>query len=228
MARLGSFAAPVDLPEGMRPWRAAGLDALFLPEGLPVELAAPEHTTTRPPGADGPPHVSSTASASTGGATSRPAQTPAQPGPGNDLDWPEPWRGIAARLRSKPQIIITYASLTEDVTGKADPARRKLFQSVLAYMGWPTGTSLFWPCTDPPGAPALARNVFLNGALSFGVTHIACFGAQAAHVAQALFPPGAGDPDIHVVALPEPEALIGLLPHELHRAVAALKALPIE
>ncbi|MDP3426795.1 MAG: hypothetical protein Q8S17_05400 [Humidesulfovibrio sp.] len=153
-----------------------------------------------------------------------------------DVDWPEPWRAIAARVRTKPQIIITYASLTADVTGTADPARRKLFQSILAYMGWPQGTSLFWPCMDVPGTdnspgkantPSLARNVFLNGALSFGVTHIACFGDQAAHLGAALFPPGSGEPEVRVITLPAPEELLGLLPHELHRAVAALKALPI-
>jgi hypothetical protein len=212
----------------MRPWRAAGLDTLFLPEGLPAEQSAPGRTSTQPPVAGGPAQAHPTDATPPAGADSRPAPSAAQPAPSSDLDWPEPWQSIAARLRAKPQIIITYASLTEDVTGKADPARRKLFQSVLAYMGWPTGTSLFWPCTDPPGAPALARNVFVNGALSFGVTHIVCFGAQATHVVQSLFPPGAGDPDVRVIALPELEALIGLLPHELHRAVAPLKALPIE
>lgn len=189
----------------MHPWRAAGLEALFLPDGL--EALEPAAT-----------------------AAASPAESATQPqasAPATDLDWPEPWRAIAARLRTKPQIIITYASLTADVTGTAAPARRKLFQSILAYMAWPQGTSLFWPCTDAPDAPQLARNVFLNGALSFGVSHIACFGAEAAHVCQALFPPGAGDPDIQVIALPEPEALIDLLPHELHRAVAALKALQL-
>jgi hypothetical protein len=42
-----------------------------------------------------------------------------------------------------------------------------------------------------------------------------------------LFPPGPGEAEIRVLALPAPEELIGLLPHELHRALAALKALPI-
>jgi hypothetical protein len=237
---VGSFAASVDLPDHLRPWRAAGLDALFLPDGLPAELPAsqPEaaqHGRLTPATTLSSDHAATTAPVGPGQAPS-----PALPIPALDRDWPEPWRAIATRLRSRPQIIITYASLTADVTGAADPARRKLFLAILGYMGWPQGTSLFWPCTDvaplpgvsgAPGTPSasgLARNIFLNGALSFGVTHIACFGPEAAHIATALFPPGAGDPEVRVLTLPAPEALIGLLPHELHRAVAPLKALTLE
>ncbi|MDO9633379.1 MAG: hypothetical protein Q7I92_15895 [Humidesulfovibrio sp.] len=222
MARLGSFAAPVDLPDHLRPWRAAGLDSLFLPDGLPV---------FSPAAISGVPAAAPVAGDHPAAAQAKPfdgATSPESPTPPIDNDWPEPWRAIASRLRSKPQIIITYASLTADVTGQADPARRKLFQTILGYMGWPQGTSLFWPCTDVPELPGLARNIFLNGALSFGVTHIACFGADAAHIATALFPPGPADTEIRVFSLPEPSELIGLLPHELHRAVAALKALTLE
>ena len=213
MARLGSFAAPVDLPEQLRPWRAAGLETLFLPEGLPEDLAV---------------GLSPATSVQAAAATARPVQAQTR-APGPAAHWPEPWQTIAARLHTKPQIIITYASLTADVTGAADPARRKLFQSILAYLAWPQGTSLFWPCTDAPGsasdAPGLARNIFLNGVLTFGVAHIACFGPEAARLASALFEPADGQPDVLVHSLPAPEELIGLLPHELHRAVARLKDL---
>jgi hypothetical protein len=237
VARLGSFAAPVDLPDLLRPWRAAGLDALFLPGGLPEALpnVLPGNDADTLAGASA--SGSGDHAATAPGPTSLPAHGPGLPAPATGFPWPEPWRTIAARTRVKPQIIITYASLTADVTGQADPARRKLFQAILGYLGWPHGTSLFWPCTDVPAAPGAAgaahppgqaRNIFLNGALSFGVTHIACFGPEAAHIAQALFQPGSGDPDVRVLALPAPEELLGLLPHELHRTMAALKALPLE
>ncbi len=240
MARLGSFAAPVDLSDALRPWRAAGLESLFLPDGLSDSLAK------------GTLEVSSPAPQALGQDLTTPAlpqPSPVQHGSGSmaaplappsisplDLDWPEPWRSIASRVRSKPQIIITYASLAEDVSGKGDPLRRKLFQSILSYMNWPQGTSLFWPCTlaaqaqaglNTAQAPDPSRNIFLNGVLSFGVAFVACFGSEAAQIGTALFPPGAGDPEVRVLCLPEPEELIGLLPHELHRAVAVLKALPL-
>lgn len=198
----------------MRPWRAAGLDALFLPGGLPE------------PAQEQPASALPSSAAANKVPSSEPSAIPALAVACGD--WPEPWQGIAVRLRAAPKIIITYASLTADVTGAADPARRKLFHSILSYLGWPQGTSLFWPCTDAFGAPKVARNVFLNGVLSFAVQHIACFGPEAAALAQALFPPGEGLPAVQVHALPAPEALLGLLPHELHRAVAALKALRLE
>ncbi len=230
MARVGSFAAPVDLPDHLRPWSAAGLDCLFLPEGLPDIPPAAQRISPARPGQSAP-----ESSVRDHAATAHPTAGAVGPDIANpthtiDLDWPEPWRALAARLRTRPQIIITYASLMADVTGKADPARRTLFQSILGYMAWPQGTSLFWPCKDAPDvplSPGQARNVFLNGVLSFGVTVVACFGPEAAQIAAALFPPGAGEPEVRVLALPAPEELVGLLPHELHRAMSALKALPL-
>ena len=240
MARMGSFAAPVDLPDHLRPWSAAGLDSLFLPGGLPDIPAIQAHT--QPDSAPiSPASGGQNAPASPAGDhASTVATTSAAPGrdhtsftPAIDLDWPEPWKALAARLRTRPQIIITYASLMADVTGKADPARRKLFQSILGYLAWPQGTSLFWPCTDAPTLPGAAafagqgRNIFLNGVLSFGVTVVACFGHESEQIVGPLFPPGAGDPEVRVLALPTPEELLILLPHELHRAVAQLKTLPL-
>ncbi|MDO9083545.1 MAG: hypothetical protein Q7U56_09715 [Humidesulfovibrio sp.] len=210
MARLGSFAASVDLPELLRPWRAAGLDALFLPDGLPERLVEAPSTPL------------SAAPAPTDTACAAPSAS------GQRLDWPEPWAGIAARVRTAPKIIITYAALTADVTGAAEPTRRKLFQSILGYLAWPQGTCVFWPCIDAPGALHVARNIFLNGVLSFGVAHIACFGPEASAIATALFPTAQGQPEVQVHALPAPEALMDLLPHELHRSVAVLKALRLE
>lgn len=208
MARLGSFAAPVDLPEHLRPWLAAGLDALFLPDGLPEAAAQLAHSN---PPAD---PAGEALPASIQAATAN--------------DWPEPWHGLAARVRTAPKIIITYASLTADLSGAANPARRKLLQSILGYLAWPQGTSLFWPCTDLAQAQPLARNIFLNGVLSFGVRHIVCFGPEAASIASALFPAAASPNEIQVYALPDLEHLANLLPHELHRAVALLKGLRLE
>ena len=209
MARLGSFAAPVDLPEHLRPWLAAGLDSLYLPDGLGPE-ALPTHA--RPPAA---------AAAS---GTTTPATLPTD----TTSAWPEPWQGLAARVRTTPKIIITYASLTADLSGTANAVRRKLLQSILGYLGWPQGTSLFWPCTDHPGTPPVARNIFLNGVLSFGVLHIACFGSEATAIASSLFPTSEAPHQVQVHGLPDLETLVELLPHELHRAVALLKGLRLE
>jgi len=156
---VGSFAAPVDLPDHLRPWRAAGLDALFLPGGLPEPLPEALPAAGTSPGA------------TIGGAQTQPVRQavgghcPPLPlaAPATDLDWPEPWRAIAARVRTKPQIIITYSSLMADVTGKADPARRKLFQSILAYMGWPRARACSGPAPTPRPLPAWRATSFSTG-----------------------------------------------------------------
>ena len=233
MARVGSFAAPVDLPDHLRPWSAAGLDSLFLPGGLTEVLPAAPPPPASYPAQNAPPAPAGDYAATARAAAGSTLVHNASPTPAIDLDWPEPWRALAARLRTRPQIIITYASLMADVSGTADPARRKLFQSILGYLAWPQGTSLFWPCTDAPTLPGAAafagqgRNIFLNGVLSFGVTVVACFGHESEQIVGPLFPPGAGDPEVRVLALPTPEELLILLPHELHRAVAQLKTLPL-
>jgi len=225
---MGSFAASVDLPEELRPWALAGVSHLYLPGGLERVQAAAE---AAPP----PPHAESQPK---GGQTAQPAaplmpsasaaavaQTAAQH-PGATPDWPEPWRTLAGRVRTKPQVIITYASLSDDMSGAADPARRKLFVSVLSYVAWPQGTTLFWPISFPssvdPG-DAFASDIFAAGVRHFGIKHILCFGEGPAKRARTLYPQDEKDVIVH--AAPAPEALANLLPHELHQALAHLKAL---
>lgn len=143
-------------------------------------------------------------------------------------EWPEPWRGLAARVRSTPRVIITYAALADDVSGAADPVRRKLFLSVLSYLGWPQGTTLFWPISFPagvdPGA-AFASDIFAAGVRHFGIRHVLCFGPGSTQRARTLFPQDEKDVIVH--AAPAPEALAALLPHELHQALAGLKAISL-
>lgn len=203
MARLGSFAAPVDLPEHLRPWAQAGVEALFLPGGLPLpeSQAAPVRQDDAPP-----------------------------PGDLASPTWPEPWAGLARRARTRPRVIITYASLHEDLSGAADPGRRKLFQNVLAYLAWPPGTTLFWPvCMErsPEEAGFFAADVFAQGVAHFQVAHVAAFGPRAAQRCLTLFPQEGHAPEVRVHALPSPEDLAAMLPHELHRALSPLKSLVI-
>lgn len=153
---------------------------------------------------------------------------PASGAPAAPPEWPEPWRGLAARVRSTPRVIITYAALADDVSGAADPVRRKLFLSVLSYLGWPQGTTLFWPISFPtdvdPGT-AFASDIFAAGVRHFGIRHVLCFGPGSTQRARTLFPQDEKDVIVH--AAPAPEALAALLPHELHQALAGLKAISL-
>lgn len=236
---MGSFAASVDLPEQLRPWALAGVSHLYLPEGVELLAAEPAQAATHGPEAaeQHAGHPSSqAASPATGQGAGQPvAQTPARDTrddasspPANPQEWPEPWRTLAGRVRTKPRVIITYAALADDMSGAADPARRKLFVSVLSFLAWPQGTTLFWPISFPtgvdPGA-AFASDIFAAGVRHFGIKHLLCFGTGTAERARTLYPQD--EKAVLVHAAPAPQALIGLLPHELHQALAHLKALAI-
>ena len=207
MARLGSFAAPVDLPEHLRPWSLSGLDFLYLPGGLPHGA---QHSVNAAP--------------------NQVADSATDPAAGRPASWPEPWAMLAARVRTPPRVIITYASLAADLTGNADPERRKLFQTVLAYLSWPQGTTLFWPVLmdqSPQDSGFFAADIFAQGVRHFEVAHIAAFGAAVFSRCVTLFPQESQKPLVSVHRLPEPEAMSQLLPHELHLALAALKVLKL-
>lgn len=205
---MGSFAASVDLAERLRPWALAGLSHLFLPEGAQMLAAEPEP-------------------AQAGQAAAQPPSSSGAPGEALPPSvWPAPWSTLASRVRTQPRVIITYASLADDVAGAADPARRKLFQAVLSFLAWPQGTTLFWPISFPAGVdpgPHFASDLFAAGVRHFEIRHLLCFGSAPADRARTLFPQE--DKIVLVHAAPAPEALIGLLPHELHQALAHLKGL---
>lgn len=146
-------------------------------------------------------------------------------------EWPEPWRALALRVRTAPRVIITYASLADDMSGHADPARRRLLQTMLAYFSWPHGTSLFWPITFPTGVDPggmFAADIFAAGVRTFSVRHIVCLGERPTRRALTLFPNSDASPaSVSVLSAPEPEQLATLLPHELQKALAHIKRIKL-
>ena len=209
---MGSFAASVDLAESLRPWALAGLSHLYLPEG--AEMLAPDPVAETHSAVKTQPQTPTTVEAQS--ETILPSA------------WPAPWSTLASRVRTPPRVIITYASLADDVAGAADPARRKLFQSILSFLGWPAGTTLFWPISFPTGVDPgshFASDLFAEGVRHFEIHHLLCFGSGPADRARTLFPQE--DKIVLVHAAPAPEALIPLLPHELHQALAHLKGLAL-
>jgi hypothetical protein len=204
----------------LRPFAAAGLELLYLPDGLADELAGGLTEEAAPA------HVAA-AQAGTATASAAPENAPKT----LPVDaWPAPWSMLFARVRTTPRVIITYASLADDVAGNADPARRKLFQSILSFLAWPQGTTLFWPISFPTGVdpgPHFAADVFAAGVQHFGIKHLLCFGERPVRRAATLFPQEGKSTPVVIHAAPEPEALIPLLPHELHRALASLKSIQL-
>lgn len=227
---MGLLAASLDCPEQYRPWCGAGLDLLFLPGGLPAARAAAAASTA------GPQASATTPANPSPEAATRPAPAPVTPesaaNPVADAAaspaapaWPAPWSALAARVATPPKVIITYASLAQDLAGAADPGRRKLFQRILAYLAWPAGTTLFWPLSFAPGVDAqglFATDIFAQGVQHFRIAHVLCFGADVAQRCATLFPAELKDgPKVH--PLPDPQALAPLLPHELQLALVHLK-----
>ncbi|MDR3639910.1 MAG: hypothetical protein P4L39_01155 [Humidesulfovibrio sp.] len=199
------------MPEQLRAFANAGLDLLFLPDGaILAEPAADYEAPQQCPTTEAAPAI----------PTAELVQD----------TWPAPWSVLSARIRTPPRVIITYASLADDVAGAADPARRKLFQTILAYLAWPQGTTLFWPISFPSGVdpgPHFAVDIFASGVRRFDVRHVICFGVRPAERALTLFPQEGKTPSVLVHRAPEPEALITLLPHELHQALAFLKSITL-
>jgi hypothetical protein len=211
---MGSFAASVDLAERLRPFAFAGLELVFLPEGLcALPQACAEETSYQEQ------------------AATAPCEAPEYEN--SDLApsmWPEPWSLLHARVRTPPRVIITYASLADDIAATADPSRRKLFHSVLAFLGWPTGTTLFWPISFPTGAdPAglFAADIFAAGVRHYDIKHIVCFGEQPSTRALTLYPQEGKAPAVVVHTVPEPDSLVSLRPHQLQQALAALKSIQL-
>ncbi|HWR05209.1 MAG TPA: hypothetical protein VN419_14475 [Humidesulfovibrio sp.] len=207
------------MAERLRPWSVAGLAHLYLPEGAdssfdePVAPATPEQALVDQAAAAAP------------GTASVPMESAAI----EPVVWPAPWSVLAGRVRSTPRVIITYAALADDVAGAADPARRKLFQTILAYLAWPQGTTLFWPITFPAGVEPgtlFASDIFAAGVRHFGIRHVLCFGPGPFERARTLFPQE--DKEVLLHAAPAPESLVSLLPHELHQALSHVKGLAID
>ncbi|WP_027178332.1 hypothetical protein [Maridesulfovibrio bastinii] len=97
----------------------------------------------------------------------------------NLIDWPEPFSKLAPRVASNVQILWTYFDLAHDLSGQADPERRKLFQSLIVHMGLPKGSISFWPCSrivNNENKPE--PELFWKGVHHFGVKFVACFGEK--------------------------------------------------
>lgn len=67
-------------------------------------------------------------------------------------EWPEPWRGWFAQTSSAP-VLWTYHELGADLTGIGRSRERSdFFRNLLAELGLPKGSSVFWPSAMPVSA----------------------------------------------------------------------------
>ncbi|SMF24938.1 hypothetical protein [Desulfovibrio gilichinskyi] len=162
----------------------------------------------------------------------RPVKEPTPPMCHPDAgSWPDPWCQLASRITNRLQIFWTYPQLGQDLSGDADPARRKLFQSLIGYMGLPKGAISFWPCTAWNGNVLENRpDIFWKGVEAYGVKFVACFGSQGLSIIAPEAPSGASSAHVNgiqVIVLQDPDLLKVLPADEQQLLSIALLRLPL-
>ncbi|MBN2139982.1 MAG: hypothetical protein JW718_03150 [Desulfovibrionaceae bacterium] len=147
-------------------------------------------------------------------------------GPGRGPEaWPAPWDEYLRRAPKSARIVWTYHLLGRDLGGSPDPARAALFRGLLGALGWPKGTTAFWPCTEPVRGNLVENpRLFWRGCLELGVPVVAFFGEDADLVLGSGEPSGAAG-RIKVITLPDPALLLEMSEEERAKAAAPLFAL---
>lgn len=145
--------------------------------------------------------------------------------------WPAPWSTLAGRINPRVQIFWTYAQLGQDLSGQADTARRKLFQSLIGYMGLPKGAISFWPCTVWNGSEFENKNdIFWNGVEAYGIKFVACFGDKARSIIAPDAPSSSASVhinDVQILMLQDPDFLKNLSADEQQLLCILLLRLPL-
>ncbi|NDV24103.1 hypothetical protein [Desulfovibrio sp. JC022] len=145
--------------------------------------------------------------------------------------WPAPWSTLAGRISPRVQIFWTYAQLGQDLSGQADTARRKLFQSLIGYMGLPKGAISFWPCTAWNGNDFENKSdIFWKGVEAYGVKFVACFGDQTRSIVAPDAPSSSASVHtngVQMLMLQDPDFLKNLPPDEQQLLCISLLRLPL-
>ncbi|NDV26207.1 hypothetical protein FMR86_06030 [Desulfovibrio sp. JC010] len=145
--------------------------------------------------------------------------------------WPAPWSTLAGRISPRVQIFWTYAQMGQDMSGQADAERRKLFQSLIGYMGLPKGAISFWPCTSWNGSEFENKpDIFWKGVEAYGVKFIASFGDQTRSIIAPEAPSSSASVHINgvqMLMLQDPDFLKNLPSDEQQLLCISLLRLPL-
>jgi len=255
---MGSPSAELNVLESVRPWYQNGLQFLFkdaVPGIEQLENPAPAKHAAQPdrrPAPDARPAQPSVAPDRGGQGRPVAQQSFHQPTPAakpsriperrkpepikekclpDPASWPAPWSTLASRITPRLQIFWTYSQLGQDLSGQADVERRKLFQSLIGYMGLPKGAISFWPCTSWDGEKFENRaDVFWKGVKDYDVKFIACFGDQTRSVIAPDAPANAASAhidNVQLVMLQDPDFLKTLPIDEQQLLCISLLRLPL-
>lgn len=149
----------------------------------PLKSAEP----VRPPAVAAAPVAGAERAASerTAGVSTPSAFAARREAPEDPAAWPEPWSGWFARITPAP-VLWTYHELGADLTGLGrSPERSAFFKNLIAELGLPKGSSVFWPSAMPvaeEGAGAILKAhppVFAAGLTRLGPLVVIVFGETA-------------------------------------------------
>ena len=205
----------LDTPESMRPWVGAGLRYLLQEtHDVPVDQAPDSETSPVPLQRE-----------KQSIRTSNDVRV-------NQVSFSPPWDSYFASACAKalnPKILLTYAELGIDMSGKADPKRRTVLASILGHLNFPKGSTVFWPAASYVEQQLVFDSeMFWKGWSNWQTPYIACFGQQAldAFVSPPL-PSGSTLflDQVTIIKLPSFAELINMFPHEQHLAVDPLRKL---
>jgi hypothetical protein len=121
--------------------------------------------------------------------------------------WPGPWPALFAKAPSAPRLVITYAALGEDLTGRPDPRRSHLWRMLINELGLAGQNAVaFWPVSLPGSDdPGRDLDISVAGLKRLSPRIVAVFGDAAARL---LRPFQAALPDIALAFFPDPRPLL--------------------
>jgi hypothetical protein len=195
---MGLHDSLLDVPERLRIWQLAGVRYFYLdPEARAVSSQQPAQDFVAAAESPAPEDVSLSPAAPT--APDAVSDDPAS--------WPAPWPALFAKAPERPALVITYAALGDDMTGRADPRRGPLWRKLLVACGLAGKNAVaFWPVRLPDAAaPQRDLAIFFAGLRLLGPRKLAVFDPTMAATLTAQRPPG---DLLKIVSLPDPDTLL--------------------
>ncbi len=196
---MGLHDSLLDVPERLRIWQLAGVRYFYLDPEAQAVSAQPSEQDFSAIGESSTLEVASVSPAPAAAAPYAVSDDPAS--------WPAPWPALFAKAPEHPALVITYAALGDDMTGRADPRHGPLWRKLLVACGLAGKNAVaFWPVHLPDSAdPQRDLVIFFAGLRLLAPRKLAVFDPAMAASLTAQCPP---NDSLKIVSLPDPDTLL--------------------